>query len=90
MTQADILVETAGWLGAIVLLGAYGALSAGRLHAGGLYQWMNLAGAAGLMVNAAYHGSWPPVAVNVTWAVIAVSSLVRGMTGRAGGAGQGS
>ena len=83
MPETRILVEAAGWAGAIVLLAAYAALSAGRLpHGRAIYQLMNLAGAAGLMVNAAYHGSWPPVAVNVAWGAIAVSSLLRRLARR--------
>lgn len=86
MPETRILVEAAGWAGAIVLLAAYAALTAGRLpHGRAVYQWMNLAGAAGLMVNAAYHGSWPPVAVNVAWGAIAVASLLRRIARRTAG-----
>ena len=78
MPDVRVVVEAVGWAGAIVLLVAYALLTAGRLpHGRAIYQWMNLAGAAGLMVNAAYHGSWPPVAVNVAWGAIAISSLLR-------------
>lgn len=76
MATVHVVIELAGWAGALTLLAAYGALTAGRLAAGATYQWMNLAGAAGLMVNAAYHGSWPPVAVNLVWGVIAIASLL--------------
>jgi len=62
----------------VVLLAAYALLSAGRLHqASATFQWMNLAGAVGLMANQAFHGSWPPIAVNLVWAAIAVAALLR-------------
>jgi hypothetical protein len=78
MPFGTVLVEVVGWAGAVVLLAAYALLSAGRLHqASATYQWMNLAGAVGLMANQAFYGSWPPIAVNLVWSAIAVASLVR-------------
>ena len=78
MTFLSVAIEVLGWAGALVLLAAYTALSAGRLRQGSAaYQWMNFAGALGLMVNAGVHGSWPPVAVNVAWMAIAAAALAR-------------
>ena len=78
VTLLSAAIEVSGWAGALVLLVAYAALSAGRLvHRSATYQWMNVAGALGLMVNAAFHGSWPPVAVNLVWMTIAATALAR-------------
>lgn len=83
MPLVRIVIEIAGWCGAVVLLSSYALLSAGRLtSASATYQWMNLAGAIGLMANQAFHGSWPPIAVNLVWSAIAVAALVRGRARR--------
>ena len=35
-----------------------------------LYQWMNVAGAAGFIVNGWWHGAIPSAALNVVWMLI--------------------
>ena len=46
------------------------------------FQWMNLAGAAGFVVNSGYHGAVPSAALNVVWMAIAAVTLWRIMEGR--------
>ena len=71
MTPAELAVEVAGWLGAALILGAYLLLSMGRLTGQSpLYQWMNVAGAAGFIVNGWWHGAIPSAALNVVWMLI--------------------
>lgn len=83
MPLLAVAIEVSGWAGAVLLLGAYAALSGGRVsQASPAYQWMNLAGALGLMANAAFHGSWPPVTVNLIWMAIALTALARGPAAR--------
>jgi hypothetical protein len=71
------LVEVCGWLGAFVILAAYGAFSIGLLHDGWLFQAANLAGAAAMLVNGAHHGAWPNVVTSGAWCLIGVVALVR-------------
>jgi hypothetical protein len=72
------LLECAGWLGAGVLLLAYGLVSSARLRAGGpAYQLMNLGGSVGLALSAGVHNAWPSATVNVLWMGIAVVALGR-------------
>jgi hypothetical protein len=67
-----------GWAAAAAVVAAYALLSAGRLSGDSLaYQWLNLLGAAGLIVNAAWNGAWPSTAVNVIWAGIGLAALTR-------------
>ena len=40
-----------------------------------LYHVLNFVGAAGLLVNALHHHTFPSMTVNVVWAVIAVWGL---------------
>ncbi len=45
-------VEIVGWSGAVLILAAYALLSLGKLHGrSALYQWMNVVGSAGFVVN---------------------------------------
>ena len=52
MTATEIAVEVVGWAGAATILLAYLLLSAGKLTGHSLaYQWINVVGAAGFIVN---------------------------------------
>jgi hypothetical protein len=42
-----------------------------------LFQWMNLVGAAGFVINSSYHGAIPSAVLNVIWMLIGVVSLWR-------------
>jgi hypothetical protein len=70
--MTTLLTEVAGWGGAGCLLLAYALLSAGRLAAGVTFQLLNLAGAAGLLLNGAAHGAWPSAALNLVWLAVGV------------------
>ena len=71
MTPVQIAVEVAGWAGATLILLAYLLLSAGRLTGQSLvYQGMNVAGAAGFVINGWWHGAIPSAALNVLWLLI--------------------
>lgn len=72
-----LLVETAGWIGASLILSAY-LLSIGKLTGqSALYQGMNVVGAAGFVVNGWWHGAVPSAALNVVWLAIGAFALWR-------------
>jgi hypothetical protein len=74
----NLLVEIIGWLGAALVLAAYGLLSARRLSShSSAYQVLNVAGAVGLVINAGWNGAIPSAAVNVIWLGIGVHALLR-------------
>ena len=74
----DLLMEIAGWIGAILILLGYGLLSAGKLDAKSpAYQWLNVVGAIGFILNSAWNGAWPSAALNVIWVGIGIFALVR-------------
>ena len=78
------MIEAAGWIGALLILCAYFLISSGRLTARSpLFQAMNLVGAAGFIVNGAYHGALPNAALNVVWMLIAGVMLWRIRTAKA-------
>lgn len=78
-----LTIDVLGWLGAVALLVAYAGVSSGKLVAEArLYQLLNLAGSACLVVNAAWYRAFPSAFVNVVWISVAMFSL--GMLWRRG------
>ena len=73
-----ISIEIVGWAGAVLILLAYLLLSMGRLGGqSALYQWMNLAGAAGIAINGWWHSALPSTTLNVIWLLIGALALWR-------------
>jgi hypothetical protein len=71
LSAIEIGIEIAGWAGAALILLAYLLLSAGKLTGQSLvYQGMNVAGAAGFIVNGWWHGALPSASLNVLWLLI--------------------
>lgn len=69
-------MEAIGWAAALSILLAYGLLTAGRLTARSpAYQWMNVAGAAGFIVNSGVNGAYPSAVLNVIWMGIGAVAL---------------
>ena len=78
MTAVELMVEVAGWTGAALILAAYGLLSAGKLTGqSARYQWMNVVGAAGFIINGWWHGAVPSAVLNVIWMLIGGVALWR-------------
>lgn len=73
-----ILVDVAGWLGAALLVLAYGLVSSGRVDSrSAAYQGLNLLGAVGVLVNSGWNGAFPSVAINLVWIAIGLVALAR-------------
>jgi hypothetical protein len=71
-------IEVSGWTAALLILGSYSLLSFGKIQARSpVYQWMNIAGALGFIINCTWNGAWPSVALNVVWLGIAFYALRR-------------
>ena len=59
-------------------LGGYLLISAGKVTGqSALYQGMNVAGAAGFIINGWWHGAVPSAALNVVWMLIGGIALWR-------------
>ena len=72
----NILIDIVGWIGAAVLLFAYGLVSTRKTTGdSAVYQWMNLAGSALLVVNSFFYGAYPSSGVNIVWVGIALYTL---------------
>ena len=76
MSATEIAVEVAGWTGAVLILLAYLLVTMGRLTGQSpAFQWMNLVGAAGFIINGWWHRAIPSAALNVIWMLIAAVAL---------------
>lgn len=74
----EIVIETCGWIGALLILGSYILVSLGKLSGQSrAYQWMNVVGAAGFVVNSGWHGAVPSTALNVVWMAVGLVTLWR-------------
>jgi hypothetical protein len=75
MSQS-VLIDIVGWIGAILLLVAYAAVSRGAMKGTSFrYQFLNVIGSAFLLVNAGYYRAFPSSFVNIVWIGIAVFSI---------------
>ena len=72
-----VALDVLGWIGAVLLLGAYGLVSFKKLAPDSFaYQVMNIAASILLLINTLYYGAYPSSFVNAVWAVIAVIAIV--------------
>ena len=63
-----LFVEIAGWTGALLILAGYALLTSGRVTAQSpLYQWLNVVGAAGFIVNGLANEAYPSAGLNIVW-----------------------
>ena len=73
-----LIIDILGWGGAAALLAAYGLVSTKKLEGDSLlYQFLNLAGSALLVINSFYYRAFPSVSVNLIWIAIAILTLLR-------------
>jgi hypothetical protein len=78
VTPIQVAVEVAGWIGAALILFAYLLVTIGRLTGQSLaFQWMNLFGALGFVINGWWHQALPSASLNVIWMLIAAVALWR-------------
>jgi hypothetical protein len=78
----DLLSDVVGWIGAVLLLGAYALVSTRKLDGDSMpYQLLNLLGSAFLIANSFHYGAYPSVGVNLIWIGIAAFAIVRARSG---------
>ncbi len=78
MNTFPIFIDAIGWIGAVLVLIAYGLLSVKWMEGNTLsYQALNAAGAVMLVINSYYLGAYPSVGVNAAWVGIAAITLFR-------------
>lgn len=73
-----LLIEASGWAGALLILAAYALLTSGRVTAkSSLYQWLNVFGAIGLIINGVANKALPSAGLNIVWLGIGLFALWR-------------
>ena len=74
--QLHLLIDIVGWIGAITILVAYGAVSRGITQGTSFqFQLWNAAGSACLLVNSTYYRAFPSSFVNFVWIGIAIATI---------------
>lgn len=74
----DLLMEVAGWIGAVLILAGYALLTAEKVTSKSVaYQAMNVIGATGFIANGVWHKAWPSAILNIIWVGIGVVALIR-------------
>ena len=74
----NLLIDIVGWGGVLSLLAAYALVSMKKVEGdSAVYQLLNLAGSAFLILNSFHYRAFPSVGVNVAWVSIAVYTMVR-------------
>ena len=75
--STGIIVDIIGWIGAILLLLAYIAISSEKVTGKSFsYQILNAIGSVFLIINSAYYHAYPSAFVNVVWITIAVITII--------------
>ncbi|OQW71065.1 MAG: hypothetical protein BVN33_16520 [Proteobacteria bacterium ST_bin13] len=76
--MVTIFIEIIGWAAALLILASYLLVSTGRLSGTSVtFQWMNVIGAGGFILNSGWHGALPSAVLNVAWAGIGIFTLLR-------------
>ena len=74
----NYFVEIIGWIGAVLITGAYFLNINGRLKSSSLvYILSNLIGGIFFTINTLVHHAYPSMIVNIIWVFIAVAALFK-------------
>lgn len=74
----DLFVEIIGWIGAVLIVGAYFLNINGKLKStSALYILSNLFGGIFFTINTLVHHAYPSMIVNIIWVFIAVAALLK-------------
>jgi hypothetical protein len=72
----QVLLETIGWIGSLVVIGAYGLNSYQKIKSDSLiFQLMNLGGGVLLIINSVYKEAYPFTFINTVWVLIAIPAI---------------
>ncbi|MDF7821368.1 hypothetical protein P1X15_27335 [Runella sp. MFBS21] len=73
-----LIIDILGWVGSVLVVGAYALNISGRLHPNSQgYLWANLLGSAFLIVNTLTYGAIPSAVVNIIWVGIALWGMLK-------------
>ena len=71
-------VDVLGWVGALLLLAAYGAVSFKKVApTSAVYHLLNAGGGVLFAITTLFHKAYAPAFLNLVWVAIALASLIR-------------
>lgn len=74
----NYLIEIIGWIGAVLIVGAYFLNINGKLKSSStVYIISNLIGGIFFTINTLVHQAYPSMIVNIIWVFIAVAALLK-------------
>ncbi len=74
----NIYVEIIGWIGSVLIVGAYFLNMRGIWKASSpFYIFCNLFGGFFFVINTYWHHAYPSMIVNIIWVIIAVAALLK-------------
>ncbi len=74
----NYFVETIGWIGAVLIVGAYYLNITGKIKStSAWYIAGNLLGGIFFTINTLVHQAYPSMIVNIIWVFIAVAALLK-------------
>jgi hypothetical protein len=74
----NVLIEIIGWIGAVLIVGAYCLNMYGYWKSGSpLYIGCNLIGGFFFVINTFVHKAYPSMIVNIIWVFIAVAAIFK-------------
>ena len=74
----EILISMLGWIGSLLVIGAYGLNSYQKIKSDSLiFQLMNLVGGILLIINSMYKEAYPFTFINTVWVLIAILAIFR-------------
>lgn len=74
----DVLITTLGWIGSLLVIGAYALNSYQKIKSDSLvFQLLNLVGGILLIINSVYKEAYPFTFINSVWVLIAIPAIFR-------------
>ena len=74
----NYLIEIIGWVGAVLIVGAYFFNINGKLKSSSVvYILSNLFGGIFFTINTYVHQAFPSMIVNIIWVIIAIAALLK-------------
>ena len=72
-----MIFDVLGWIGMVLVLIAYGLLSANKITNGKLYQILNILASIFMAIGLLPKNAWFSFALQVAWAIIGVVAIIK-------------
>lgn len=72
-----MIFDILGWIGMVLVLIAYGLLSANKITNGKLYQILNILASIFMAIGLLPKNAWFSFALQIVWAIIGVLAIIK-------------